>query len=87
VTLDQIVDLAERMPRGVAGPWQPLACVEHLDHGRRSTSGDDNIGSFAVAVALRHQKPRQRFRLGHRRRQADRAQVRCQPPQPRQAER
>ena len=40
-----------------------------------------------LPCALRHQKPRQRFRLGHRRRQPDRAHLGRQPPQPRQAQR
>ena len=42
---------------------------------------------FDFAVALRHQKPRQRFRLGDRRRQSDAAHLGRQLPQPRQAER
>ena len=75
------------MARGVAGPGQSLAGVEHLDDRRRGAAGDDDIGGLADAVALRHQEPRQRFRLGDRRRQADRAHLRRQPPQPRQPER
>ena len=39
------------------------------------------------AVALRHQEARQRFRLGDRCRQPDRAHLRRELPQPRQAER
>ena len=68
-------------------------------HGRRSlVSSISTTGAAAPpattisaddfpAVALRHQKPRQRFRLGHRRGKADRAHFGRQPPQPRQAER
>ena len=87
VGLDQLIDLAERVARGVTGPGQPLPCVEHLDHGRRGTARDDDIGSLNITVALRHQEPRQRFRFGDGRGQADRAHPRRQPPQPRQAER
>ena len=87
VALDQLVHFAERVARAVAGPRQALPGVEHLDDGRRRTAGDDDVGGFAFAVALRHQEPRQRFRLGHRRRQSDRAHLGRQPPQPRQAER
>ena len=35
---------AERVARGVAGPWQALAGVEHRDIGRGATFGDDEIG-------------------------------------------
>jgi len=63
VALDQIVDFAERVARGMAGPRQALAGVEHLDDGRRRAAGDDDVGGFAYAAALRDQKPRQRFRL------------------------
>ena len=71
----------------MAGPGQPLACVQHLDDGRGGAAGDDDVGGFAVAVALRHQEARQRFRLRHRRRQPDGAHLRRQLPQPRQPKR
>ena len=87
VALDQFVHFGHRVARAVAGPWQALLGVEHLDHGRGGPAGDDDVGGFDFPVALRHQKPRQRFRLGHRRRQADAAHVGRQLPQPRQAER
>ena len=87
VALDQLIDLAQRVARAVSGPWQSFARIQHLDHGRRRAAGDDNVGRLNVAVALRHQKPRQRFRFGDRRRQPDRADLGRQPPQPRQAER
>ena len=87
VALDQVIHFTERMARGVAGPWQSFFGVEHLDHRRRGAAGHDDIGRHFLALALRHQKPRQRFRLGHRCGQADRAHLRRQPPQPRQAER
>ena len=87
VALDQLIHFAERMARGMAGPRQALLGVEHLDNRRRRAAGHDDVGRNFLAVALRHQKPRQRFRFGHRRRQADRAHFRRQPPQPRQAER
>ena len=87
VALDQLVHFAERMARGVAGPGQPLLGVEHLDDRRRRAAGHDDVGGDFLAVALRHQKPRQRFRLGHGCRQTNRAHFGRQPPQPRQAER
>ena len=87
VALDQIVHFAERMARGVAGPGQALLGIEHLDDRRRGAAGDDDIGGDLLAVALRHQKARQRFRLGHRRGQPDGAHLGRQPPQPRQPER
>ena len=87
VALDQVVDLRQRVARAVAGPGQSLARVEHLDNRRRRTAGDHDVGGLAHAAALRHQKPRQRFRLGDGRRQSDRANLWRQPPQPRQAER
>ena len=71
----------------VPRPWQPFAGIKHLDHRRRRASGDDDVGRLDIAVTLRHQKPRQRFRLGDRRRQPDRADLGGQPPQPRQTER
>ena len=87
VALDQLIHFAERMARGMTGPGQALLGVEHLDNRRRRAAGHDDVGGHFLALALRHQKPRQRFRLGHRRRQADRAHFGRQPPQPRQAER
>ncbi len=87
VGLDQLVDLVEGMARAVPRPWQPLLGVEHFDDGRRRAAGDDDIGGFALAIALRHQEARQRFRLGDGGRQPDRAQLRRQLPQPRQPER
>ena len=87
VALDQVIHFTERMARGVAGPGQAFFGVEHLDHRRRGAAGHDDIGRHFLALALRHQKPRQRFRFGHRCGQADRAHFRRQPPQPRQAER
>ena len=69
------------------GPRQALLGVEHLDDRRRRAAGHDDVGGDFLAVALRHQKPRQRFRLGHGCRQPDRAHLRRQPPQPRQTER
>ena len=66
VALDQVVDFAERVARGMAGPRQSLACVKHLDDRRRGAAGDDDVGGFACTVPLRHQKPHQRFRLRHR---------------------
>ncbi len=87
VAFDQIVDFAERVARGMACPRQSLACVEHFDDGRRRAAGDNYVGCFAHAFALRDQKPRQRFRFRHRGRQSNRAHLRRQPPQPRQAER
>src|SRR6185436_14863580 len=47
-------------------------------------AGHDDVGGQFAAVALRHQEPRQRFRLGHRRGKTDRAHFGGQPPQPRQ---
>ena len=87
VGLDQFVDLAERVARGVAGPGQSFACIEHLDDGRRRAAGDDDVGGFACSITLRHQKPRQRFRLRHGGRQPDRTHLRREMPQPRQPER
>ena len=85
--LDQFVDFRERVAGRVAGPGQALARVQHLDDGRGGAAGDDDVGGFAVAVALRHQETRQRFRLRHGRRQPDGAHLRRQLPQPRQPER
>ena len=42
--LDQLVDLAERVAGGVAGPGQPLGGVEHGDVGRGAAVGDDEVG-------------------------------------------
>ena len=50
VALDQLVDLAERMARGMAGPRQALLRVEHLDDRRRAAAGDDEIGGDFAAV-------------------------------------
>ena len=59
VALDQVIDFAERMARGMTGPRQPLARIEHFDDRGRSTAGQHDIGSVACTGALRHQKPRQ----------------------------
>ncbi len=59
VALDQVVDLVERVARGVPGPGQPFAGVQHLDDRCRRAAGDYDVGRFALAAALRHQKPRQ----------------------------
>ena len=87
VGLDEVVDLAKRMPRGMTGPRQPLAGVEHLDHRRGRAAGRDDIGRQHFAVGLRHQEARQRFRFGDGGRQADDTHLRRQLPQPRQPER
>ena len=87
VALDQLIHFGHRVARAVPRPRQPLFGVEHLDDGRCGAAGHDDIGGFDFPVALRHQKPRQRFRLGHRRRQADAAHFGRQPPQPRQTQR
>ena len=47
VALDQVVDLADRVARGVAGPGQPLARVEHVDDRRRRAAGDHEVGGIA----------------------------------------
>ena len=52
VAPDQMVDFAERMARGVPGPGQPLARVEHLDNRRRGAAGDDDIGGFGFGRRL-----------------------------------
>ena len=87
VALDQIVDLAERVARRMAGPGQPLLCVEHLDNRRRAAGGHDEVGGDVLPSRLRHQEARQQFRLGDGRRQADGADLGRQPKQPREAER
>ncbi len=87
VALDQLVHFGHRVAGAVPGPWQALPGVEHLDHGRCGAAGNDDVGGFNFAVTLRHQKPRQRFRLGDRRRQSDAAHLGRQPPQPRQSQR
>ena len=47
VVLDQVIDFAQRMPRRVAGPRQPLAGVEHFHDRRRRAAGDHDVGGFA----------------------------------------
>ena len=87
VALDQLVHFAERVARSMARPWQAFLGVEHLDNGRRRAAGHDDIGGDFLAIALRRQKARQRFRLGHRRGKTDRAHFGREPPQPRKTER
>ena len=94
VPVDQLIDLAERVPRRMPGPGQPLAAVEHVHDRLRRAARHHDIGSLFALTAcgrgrtkLRHQKARQLLRLGHRGRQPDHAQLRRQPPQPRQPER
>ena len=87
VVLDQLVDFAERVPRGVAGPGQALARIQHFHDRRGRAAGDDDVGGRLFSMRLRHQEARQLFRLGDGRRQSDRAQIGRELPQPRQPER
>ena len=87
VAFDQLIDLRQRMARAVAGPWQPFARVEHLDHRRCGATGDHDVGGYALAARLRHQETRELFRLGHRRRKADGTRLRRDGPEPRKPER
>ena len=86
VALDQRVDFAERMARGVAGPGQPLGGVEHGDVGRGAGFREHEIGA-AVAAGLRHQIAAQVVRLGDGRREADGRELRRDGEQPREPER
>ena len=61
VALDQIVDFAERMARGMAGPGQALAVSSISTTGAAAPPATTMIGGFASAVALRHQKARQQI--------------------------
>ena len=87
VALDQLIDLGQRVPRAVAGPRQPLARVEHLDHRRRGTAGSDDVGGCARAARLRHQEARELLGLGYGCREADGTRLWRDGPEPRQAER
>ena len=51
VALDQRVDLAERMARGVAGPGQPLGGVEHRDVGRGARLREHEVGARVAAAS------------------------------------
>ncbi len=66
VTLDQVVDLAERMMGGMAGPRQMLGGVEHADFGLRAVIGDHQVGERFALLRLRHQKAAQVGRCRHR---------------------
>ena len=48
--LDQLVDLAERVARRMAGPGQTLGGVEHGDVRLRAAVGDDEIGERRAAL-------------------------------------
>ena len=85
--LDQLVDFVERMARGVAGPGQPLARVQHLHDRRRGAAGHDDVGGGALALAAAAPGNARALRLGDGRGQADAAQLRRELPQPRQPER
>jgi len=87
VALDEIVDFAERVARGMPGPGQPLPRIEHFNDRRGGAAGHHDVGRSAFAARLGHQKPRELLGFGHRRRQSDRAQLRRQPPQPCQPQR
>ena len=76
VALDQVVDLAERVPRGMAGPGQPLGGVEHGDVGRRAALGDTRSASAGAPSRLRHQVAAQIVGLGHGGGEADAGELR-----------
>ena len=86
VPLDQRVDFAQRMARGVAGPGQPFGGVEHRDVGRRTRFGEHEVGAF-IAAALRHQIAAQVVRLGDGCREPHGRQISRNGEQPREAER
>ena len=86
VRLDELIDLAQRIARRMAGPRHALAAFEHGDIGRGAGFGDDEIGQCGSA-ALRHHETAQIVGLGHGRRQADAGEIRREAKQPRQAER
>ena len=85
------LSLAGDLPRAYAlhramladvGAWYATA-----DDGRGGATGYDDIGRDSLVLGLRHEKSRQRLRLGHRRRQSDHAHRRRESPQPRQCQR
>ena len=86
VALDQLVDLAERMMRGMSRPRQALGRIEHADVGG-AAFGDHEIGQGRAVLALRHEKAAQIIGLRDRRRQSDAGEIRRKREQPRQPER
>ena len=89
VALDQRVDLAQRVARGMAGPRQPLGGVEHGDVGRRAAFGDHQVGERRRrdAGGLRHEIAAQVVGLGDGGGEADAGELRRQREQPREPER
>ena len=87
VRLDEGVDFAERVQRGMAGPGQMLGRVEHGDLRLRAGLRHHQIGAQLPARRLRHQETAEIVGLGDGRRQTDGGELRRQRKQPRQAER
>ena len=83
---DERIKFAERITRRMAGPWQLLVTVEHRHLRRGAGFGDDQIGARRSS-ALRHHEAAQILGLRDRGREADAAQLRCNPKQPGKAER
>ena len=75
VALDQLVDLAERVARRVAGPGQLLGGVEHGDVGRGAAARRARDRPAPSPPRLRHQIAAQIVRLGDGRREADGGQA------------
>ena len=87
VLLDQLVDLRERVLRGMAGPRQVFAGREHGDMRIGAAVGDDEIGPARFAFDLRNKKAAEVFGIGDGRGQTDGLQAGCELKQPRHAER
>ncbi len=87
VALHEIVDLAERVARGVAGPGQMLLRIEHCDLRRGAGIRHHQIGARFTARRLRHQIAAEFVGFGDSRRKADGGQLRRQREQPRKPER
>ena len=72
---DQLVDRRERVARGMAGPGQALAGLQHGDLRLGAAVGDDEIGARLAVRRLRHQEAAEVLGIGHGRRQPDRGQL------------
>ena len=84
--LHQLVDLGDRIARGMPLPRHALPGIQHRDIGLRPARHRDQLGHLARRL-LRHQPASQLVRIGDRRRQPDRLQAGHDGAQPRQPER
>ena len=87
VRLDELINLAERIARRMAGPRHALGGCRASRHRARRRPAATIRSAQRVAVALRHHETAEIVGLGDRRRKPDAGEVRRQTKQPRQPER